>query len=92
MSGRTSSRRGRRCASGTTEFDYRDVFYAEALGSLDVPATVFSLDNGESAAVDGTITADSAPAEGRTLLGEMEVVTDEDAVVGRGSVTVGAVE
>ena len=53
--------------AGTTDYDYRDVFFSPALGSVNVPAA------------------------GRALFGEMAVVTDEGAVVGRGAITIGAV-
>ncbi|GII25366.1 serine protease [Planosporangium mesophilum] len=77
--------------AGTTEYDYRDVFYSPALGSVSVPNTVVSLANGATATISGTVTAQSAPAAGRQLFGEMTVVTDEGAVVGRGNVAIGAV-
>jgi subtilisin family serine protease len=76
---------------GTTQFDYHDVYYAEALGSIAVPQTFVQLANGESATITGAVTATSAPASGRQLFGDMSVVTDEGAVVGRGNVQVGSV-
>jgi hypothetical protein len=76
----------------TTEYDYRDVFYASSLGSISVPATVQTLANGATGAVSGSVTAQSAPAAGRTLIGEMAVVTDEGAVVGRGNLVIGEVK
>jgi subtilisin family serine protease len=77
--------------AGTTEYDYRDVFFSPALGSVDVPATTLTLANGATATVTGSVTALVAPAAGRQLFGEMTVVTDEGAVVGRGAVRIGAV-
>jgi hypothetical protein len=77
--------------AGTTEYDYRDVFYSPALGSLDAPATTVTLANGASTTITGSVTALVAPAAGRQLLGELAVVTDEGAVVGRGAVRIGAV-
>jgi hypothetical protein len=77
--------------AGTTEYDYRDVFYSPALGSVDAPAATVLLENGASATITGSVTALVAPAAGRQLLGEMAVVTDEGAVVGRGAVRIGAV-
>ncbi len=77
--------------AGTTEFDYRDVFYSAALGAVTVPATALKLANGDTATVTGSVVARSTPAAGRQLFGEMQVVTDEGAVVGRGNVSIGTV-
>jgi hypothetical protein len=74
--------------SGSTEYDYRDVFYAPALGTLAVPTTAITLDRGETATVTGEIRAGSAPTEGRSFFGRMDVVSTEGAVLGSGSVVV----
>jgi subtilisin family serine protease len=77
--------------SGTTDYDYLDVFFSPALGSLTVPATAVPLASGASAPVTGQITVEAAPAAGRQLFGEMRVVSDQGAVLGTGSVLVGSV-
>lgn len=77
--------------AGTTAYDYRDVFYSASLGSVAVPGTVVTLANGATTTISGTVTAQAAPAGGRSLFGEMTVVTDEGAVVGRGAVSIGTV-
>jgi hypothetical protein len=77
--------------AGTTEYDYRDAFFSPALGSVDVTTGTLTLANGDTATVSGTVTALAAPPAGRQLFGEMTVVTDEGAVVGRGAVRIGAV-
>ena len=77
--------------AGTTSFDYRDVFYSAALGAVSVQETTLTLDNGDSATVTGSVTAQAAPAAGRQLFGEMVVVTLAGAVVGRGNVSIGSV-
>jgi subtilisin family serine protease len=77
--------------AGETKFDYRDVFYSASLGAVAVPAREVSLANGASTTVAGTVTAKVAPPAGRALFGEMTVVTDEGAVIGRGAVQIGAV-
>ena len=74
--------------AGTTTYDYLDVFFSAALGSLDVAGTSLSLANGQSGTISGTITARSAPAEGRELFGEMKVVSPEGATLGTGAVRV----
>ncbi|MEJ3743924.1 S8 family serine peptidase [Actinomycetes bacterium KLBMP 9797] len=76
---------------GTTAYDYRDVFYAAALGSVAVSGTAVTLANGASTTISGSVTAASAPAGERRLFGELVVVTDEGAVVGRGNVAIGSV-
>jgi subtilisin family serine protease len=78
--------------SGSTEYDYLDVFLSPALGRTTVPATTLNLANGASAQVTGAVTATAAPAAGRSLFGEMSLITDEGAVVGRGTVLIGEVK
>ncbi|WP_433688195.1 S8 family serine peptidase [Micromonospora carbonacea] len=75
----------------STAYDYRDSFSAASLGTLTAPATPLSLTNGATAVLTGTVTAQSAPAAGRALYGDLAVTTTEGAVVGRGSVSIGAV-
>jgi subtilisin family serine protease len=77
--------------AGTTAYDYRDVFFSGSLGGVSVPNTTVTLANGATTTLSGSVTAQSAPAGGRQLFGEMTLVTDEGAVVGRGAVTIGAV-
>jgi hypothetical protein len=77
--------------AGTTAYDYRDTFFAASLGNISVPATVVPLANGASTTISGTVTVNSVPAGGRTLLGEAVIVTDEGAVVGRAGVSIGSV-
>ncbi|MET0423985.1 MAG: PPC domain-containing protein, partial [Actinoplanes sp.] len=77
--------------SGSTAYDYLDVYYSPALGGVTVPSTVVSLANGASTTITGTVTATSVPPAGRKLFGEVAIVTDEGAVVGRAAVQIGAV-
>lgn len=74
--------------AGTTQFDYRDVFYSPALGTLTVAPTSVSLPAGGTGTISGQVVAESAPEEGRQLFGEMLVVSSENAVVGSGSVLI----
>jgi hypothetical protein len=78
--------------AGTTLFDYRDVYASPALGSVQVAATAVTLANGASTTVNGQVTALDVPPAGRTLYGEMTVLTSEGAVVGRGSLQIGEVK
>ena len=77
--------------TGSTAYDYRDVFFASSLGTISVPSTVVSLANGASTTISGTVTANSVPAGGRSLFGEAVITTDEGAVVGRAGVAIGSV-
>ena len=72
------------------EYDYLDVFFSSALGTLAVPGTAITLSGGQSATVTGTLTAAAPAAAGRQLFGEMTVVTPAGAVLGTGSVLVSA--
>ena len=76
----------------TTTYDYVDVFYGGSLGSIsiDEPST-FPLAAGETHTVHGSVTANSAPAAGRSLFGTMTVQDAAGIVLGSGSVTVSAV-
>ena len=78
--------------SGSTEYDYLDVYFSPSLGTVDVPATATPLAGGATATITGTVTAAAAPPAGRSLFGEVTITTSEGAVVGRGSVLIGAVE
>jgi hypothetical protein len=77
--------------SGSTAFDYRDVFFSTGLGTLQVPATVTNLANGATATISGSVVAASGVAAGRQLFGEMTVVTDQGAAIGKGTVQITAV-
>ena len=74
--------------AGTTEFDYLDVFFASALGSLTVDETPFTFPSGSTRTVTGQVTALVAPAAGRQLFGEMTVESASGAVLGKGSVLI----
>ncbi|PZG19331.1 serine protease [Micromonospora craterilacus] len=78
-------------AGGSTAYDYRDSFSSPALGTLAASSSTVALAHEGTGTISGTVTAQSAPSAGRALSGELAVVTTEGAVVGRGSVTIGAV-
>lgn len=77
--------------AGSTGFDYRDAFYSPTFGSVSVPTVWTTLGNNGSTKIKGTVTAAATPPAGRRLTGEMTVVTDEGAVVGRGAVSIAEV-
>ncbi|QKE83266.1 S8 family serine peptidase [Arthrobacter sp. NEB 688] len=76
--------------AGTTQFDYRDVFFSPALGTLDVPSGSVTLAGGATVTVNGAISPDAAAGNGRQLFGEMNLLSPEGAVLGTGSVLVSA--
>jgi hypothetical protein len=78
--------------AGSTTYDYVDVFYGGSLGniSIDEPST-FPLTAGETHTVTGSVTANSAPAAGRSLFGSMTVKDPAGIVLGSGAVTISAV-
>jgi len=60
-------------------------------GTLSAPSALVNLANGQSTTISGTVMAVSSPEAGRQLFGELVVVSDQGAVLGRGSVIIGAV-
>jgi hypothetical protein len=77
--------------AGSTAYDYRDVFFSPALGSVNTAGTIVALANGASTTVAGSVVTAGAPPAGRALFGDMSVVTSEGAVVGRGAISIGSV-
>ncbi|WP_106298375.1 S8 family serine peptidase [Knoellia remsis] len=77
--------------TGSTQYDYLDVFYSAGLGTLTVPSTTTELGTGESTTVNGTLTVASVPESGRQVSGEMRVLSTEGALLGTGQVLIGSV-
>lgn len=77
--------------AGSTDYDYRDVFFSTALGSVSTAGSTVRLANGATTTLTGSVTVAGAPPAGRALSGELAVVTSEGAVVGRGTVRIGTV-
>src|SRR4030095_11250040 len=77
--------------AGTTTFNYVDVFVNAAFGSVSVTDANALRPSGSSWTVPGTVTANAAPAEGRVLLGAVQVRTDTNILIGSGDVVVQAV-
>ena len=77
--------------SGSTTFNYADVFTNPSFGSVAVTdANAVRAANAEWT-VPGTVTANAAPAAGRVLLGSVQVRTDSNVLVGSGDVVVQSV-
>jgi hypothetical protein len=77
--------------AGTTTYKYVDVFANPAFGSVSLTDANALRPAGSSWTVAGTVTANQAPAEGRVLLGNVQVRTDANVLVGSGDVVVQAV-
>ena len=75
--------------SGTTAYDYRDVFFSPGLGSLTAPITGFPLGTAGTASVQGLLTPAAPASAGRQLFGELDIVPPHgDAALGTGTVLV----
>jgi hypothetical protein len=77
--------------AGTTTYDYVDVFVNPAFGSVSVTDANALRPAGSSWTVPGSVTANAAPAAGRVLLGNVQVRTDTNVLVGSGDVIVQSV-
>ncbi|MEU5100184.1 S8 family serine peptidase [Streptomyces sp. NPDC020996] len=75
--------------SGSTGYDYRDVFFSSALGTVTVgdPAAV-QLGTGASATVSANVTAAAAAPEGREFFGQVQLVNANGTVAGLGNVAI----
>ncbi|MEU6989578.1 S8 family serine peptidase [Streptomyces sp. NPDC046465] len=75
--------------SGTTAYDYRDVFFSGALGTVTVDESKqIKLGNGASAQVEAKVEAKTPAAAGRELFGEVSLLNAGGTVAGSGSVKV----
>lgn len=78
--------------SGSTEYDYRDVFFAPTLGSVTVDdGAEVRLGTGASATVTARVTALAAAPEGREFFGRVQLVNAHGTAAGLGSVRIGKV-
>jgi hypothetical protein len=77
--------------AGTTTYNYVDVFANPAFGAVAVTDANALRPSGASWTVPGTVTANAAPAAGRVLLGNVQVRTDANVLVGSGDVIVQSV-
>ncbi|WP_079075242.1 S8 family serine peptidase [Streptomyces atriruber] len=75
--------------SGSTAYDYRDVFFSDALGQVTVDESkTVQLPNGASAQIDAKVEAKAPAAAGRELFGEVSLLNAGGTVAGSGSVKV----
>ncbi|MCP3802022.1 S8 family serine peptidase [Allokutzneria sp. A3M-2-11 16] len=74
--------------SGSTTFNYLDVFSAPSFGSLNVSDTSALRQPGTQWTVPGVLTANAAPARGRVLHSSVEARTDTGLLLGSADVIV----
>nr|AGU11659.1 Subtilase family [uncultured organism] len=77
--------------AGTTAYDYIDVFSSPTFGSVDITDANAPRAAGTTWTVAGVVTPRVVPAPGRVLLGNVEVRTDTNVLVGSGDVIVQSV-
>ena len=75
--------------AGSTDYDYRDVFFSASLGTVTVDGSApVKLGTGASATVSGQVTAAAAAPEGRAFFGQVQLVNARGTVAGVGSVAI----
>ncbi|WP_221352449.1 S8 family serine peptidase [Streptomyces beigongshangae] len=77
--------------SGSTSYDYQDVFFSAALGSISVDSAPVKLGAGGSATVSGSVTVAAAAPAGREFFGQVQLVNARGTAAGIGSVRIGKV-
>ncbi|MFI8365919.1 S8 family serine peptidase [Streptomyces sp. NPDC085466] len=79
-------------AEGGTTYDYKDVYYSAALGSVKVDeARTYPLAHGASARVAAEVVVGAPAPEGRQFFGQVQLVNARGTVAGTGSVLIGSV-
>ncbi|MFJ2603774.1 S8 family serine peptidase [Streptomyces sp. NPDC087425] len=75
--------------AGTTEFDYRDVYFSTQLGTIDVDeSTSVQLATGQSGTFTGTVTAAAPAPTGREFFGRVRLVNANGTAAGVGNVRI----
>ncbi|SCF36553.1 Subtilase family protein [Micromonospora viridifaciens] len=74
--------------SGSTSYNYVDVFTNPAFGTVAVTDADAPRPSGTSWTVPGSVTVKGAPATGRVLYGTVQVRTDTNLLIGSGDVVV----
>ncbi|MEU1300541.1 S8 family serine peptidase [Streptomyces shenzhenensis] len=75
--------------AGSTDYDYRDVFFSATLGTVTVDGSApVKLGTGASATVTGQVTAAAPAPEGREFFGQVQLVNARGTVAGVGSVQI----
>jgi len=76
---------------GSTTYSYVDVFANPIFGAVTVTDANALRSAGTSWTIPGAVTANAAPGAGRALLGNVQVRTDGNVLIGNGDVVVQAV-
>ncbi|MFD9000354.1 S8 family serine peptidase [Streptomyces sp. NPDC059582] len=75
--------------AGSTDYDYQDIFFSAALGSVSVDASApVKLGTGASATLSGSVTALAPAPEGREFFGQAQLVNARGTVAGVASVKI----
>ncbi|MDX6330534.1 MAG: hypothetical protein QOI83_2917, partial [Streptomycetaceae bacterium] len=72
--------------AGTTAYDYQDIYYSPALGSVNVNDTPVSLASGASANISAEVLAKAPAPAGREFFGEVSLLNANGTAAGAGSV------
>lgn len=75
--------------AGTSTYDYRDVYYAPSLGTIDVDESkTVNLANGASTEIAAEVSVAGAAPAGRQFFGEVHLVNGRGTAAGTGSVVI----
>ncbi|MER6009821.1 S8 family serine peptidase [Streptomyces bluensis] len=74
--------------SGSTAYDYRDVYFSPALGEITVDGTAVELGTGDSATFSGSVVAQAEAPAGREFFGQVQLVNARGTAAGVGSVRI----
>ncbi|WP_128376668.1 S8 family serine peptidase [Streptomyces cavernae] len=74
--------------SGSTAYDYRDVYFAPSLGEIKVDGTSVKLGTGDSANFSGSVVAAAEAPAGREFFGRVQLVNARGTAAGTGSVLI----
>ncbi|MER8038052.1 S8 family serine peptidase [Streptomyces hydrogenans] len=79
-------------AEGGTTYDYKDVYFSSALGTVKVDESkTYPLANGASTKVPAEVVVGGPAPEGRQFFGEVQLLNARGTVAGTGSVLIGSV-
>lgn len=74
--------------AGSTAYDYLDVFFSAALGTVTVDESPVKLGTGATATVGGSVTALAPAPEGREFFGQVQLLNARGTVAGLGNVKI----
>ncbi|RSS82028.1 S8 family serine peptidase [Streptomyces sp. WAC06614] len=75
--------------AGSTTYDYRDVYFSSALGSVQVDeSAAVNLASGGSATVSANVLVSSAAPEGRQFFGQLQLLSGRGTPAGTASVQI----